>query len=227
MELPRLTIVRAALEPEVTLMHQVLSTAHATADHQRFHNLLHQAEHPPTRVELLHQWCETHGLFHDALVASANSLCDPTLWSHLDPTEESAFHIFTSMLRPTSVQWDLVVRRCTQYPYKLFQLLRNPQHAGERLAESRQHPCLLDPLAKSFFEKYATVEAIQSNEAMEVLKVLGLQVVGHTWSTERLHSSHSRRSRSRIQTHTMQLPQVALWHQARAAPTWAPSEEDE
>ena len=183
--LPRLSIIRIALEPEVNLMQQVLSTAQAESDHQRFHKLMHQGHHSPTRLEHLHSWCQSDGLFQEALANSARNLCDPTLWNHLEPVEEMAFHIFTSVLRPASLQWDLVLRRCMQYPYKLFHLITHPETANDALRESIAHPCLLDPLAQAFFAKYDTVDSIQSVEASEVLKTLSLQVMGHTWTTER------------------------------------------
>ena len=223
--LNRLGIPRIALDPEVTLMHLVLKDASAAADHARLHHIHNQAEHSPSRLEKLHRWCFQNGLFHEALRKSAFNLSDPSLWSHLERTEEVAFYIFSSVLRPAAVQWDLLVLRCSQYPYKLFDLLLHPENIAITLQESIDSPCLLDPVAKAFFEKYNTAEAVGSIEAREVLKLLCLQPVGHTWSTERLHSSHARKSRTRIQTHAINLPQIAMWHQARAAPSWAPAEE--
>ena len=179
-------------------MHNVLARAHAQADHQRMQNLLHQTEPTTSRLEDLHKWCFPEGLFHNALQQSATNLVDPTFWSHMESTEETALNIFCAVLRPASVQWDLVIQKCTQYPYKLFELITSPEAANRALDESLQRPCMLDPLAKDFFFKYDTVEKVQSSEAQEVLRVLSCQVMGHTWTTERLHSSHSRRTRTRF-----------------------------
>eukprot|EP00971_Amphidinium_carterae_P015277 301410-Amphidinium_carterae.1 len=101
------------------------------------------------------------------------------------------------MLRPAACLVELVVRRCEGWPYKLFNLINTPEDAQALLTSADAHPCMVDAFSQSIMACYGSVEALQGDEAREVLATTSLQAICSTYSTERLHSSNARRCKAR------------------------------
>ena len=70
--------------------------------------------------------------------------------------------------------------------------------------------CGLDAFSQVFQEEFGTVVALASERCQQILHMLLRELELSTYSTERLHSSNSRRARARYATHSLTVPQMAV-----------------
>ena len=109
-----------------------------------------------------------------------------------------------------------VTLRVQGFPFRLLKLLvdASPEIAQEILDTPA---CLLDELSSSLLRKYNTSELLRlDTDLKQTLFAFSHMVLGTTFTTERLHSKHSRRNRS--DTHAKTLDQFALLHSTWLGP---------
>ena len=128
--------------------------------------------------------------------------------------------IFRVCVRPAAVIFTQLQCYWTSYPARIFLLLHRPSQADEALRLLQQPTCVLDEWSLQFRRRYPTLLSLMSRECKEVLSTMALQVVTTAWSTERLHSRHARRSRSRRHTHEMHLRSLGCMHAADSRADW-------
>eukprot|EP00971_Amphidinium_carterae_P351657 6492213-Amphidinium_carterae.1 len=140
-------------------------------------------------------------------------------WVFLPCTEEEASTAWRLNMRPAATAFQLIQQLLERYPLRLFKLLLpNPESERERLLAARA--CTLDEFSLHFRSTYNSHEALQSQEAWQVLCAFASVTRGNTFSTEVLHSRNARRCRTRFHTHTMDLCTLALQHCATSCPPW-------
>eukprot|EP00971_Amphidinium_carterae_P346488 6487966-Amphidinium_carterae.1 len=218
-----LYILRASLSPQIKVMNYFLQQ-NGVAQDRLCWSKLSQGDPLQSRLYLLRSGALEGGFFCKALVESMGLFTDTGLWEDLPRTEKSASMIMRTCLRPAACIYELIIQKCRGFPLKLFDLLAS-SGPTEAVAESilevaSNHRCLLDDFSKSFLLQFDSLAKLRSMTARIVLASLSEQNIGNTYSTECLHSRHSRRARSRPQTHIMKLHHAALWHHGRAVPPW-------
>ena len=206
-----LWILRASLQSEVKLMKQLL---HLSSDdyvimalHQRLSNDI--GDFP---VKLL----SNGKLVQDAVLEAMRQMQHPTLFAHLAETEKMRSDVFKYCLRAVAVLSCLLGPRHTTFPWKLFSLL-DPEASAEGAAALLEARCMQDAWSQRFLNMYSTAEALAGEECRQLLCALSALIQGTTFSTERLHSSNTRRSKHRVQAKRMDVSTVALKHAAFAS----------
>ena len=224
----RFYILRKALAPEVDLMHHVVGLNSPAYFFQRAHDVL-QGLPPKSRILDMHL-AATEGIdscYHQFFLKYGTMMEDETGWDHLAATEIVSTEIVRHCLRPPSVFYELVWRRWSMWPYKLFKLLQSPDCASALRAEARAFPCMLDTFSASFLQQYSSPEEMQSQSALLTLHLLALSAVHNTYSVEQMHSSNARKTRQRAHTHCMKVEDLAMWLQSSSSPSWwQPSHQD-
>ena len=214
-----LHIMRWSLEPQIRLMKALLAANDVAEDLEGF-CAAEGGANQTTRLSKLWRWCFRDGLFRKCMEECNSILSDQHLWSSHDCTELVAGQICRYVLRTAALLHEVTLK-CKMFPYRLFGVLEGAD-ADAIITDATAHPCLLDAFTARFLEAYSSAEALKSREARLAL----LSVAGHSYGnihgTERLHSAHSRRARTRTQTHKMRLDQIALRHHGRVAPKWHP-----
>ena len=141
-------------------------------------------------------------LLEEFMRTSFEQLHSRTLWRDLAHTHQQCSVIFRVCVRPAAVIFALVHYMWSSYPARLFRLLHRASFAEEAAAFVRQPECVLDDWSIQFRRLYPNLAALMSRECQEVLAAVATELQTTAWSTERLHSRHARRSRSRRHTHT-------------------------
>ena len=218
-----LHIMRVCLQPQVIAMHQLLADTDKSYDQSNMVAIMEGAA-PKSRISSLCFPLAPGGIFHTQLRVAADLLMNTSHWSHLIPTEHLVACIFRNTLRPGAVLYELVVAKSWGFPFLLFSLLEKPESAGAVLKEALEKPCLVDSFSADFINAFPTAALLRSQDAQLILKTIATQVLTNTWSTERLHSSHSRRAQHRQQTHRVQMSDLAVFHAVHGSPPWLPAE---
>ena len=216
--------MRWSLEPQIRLMKAVLA-ANEVGDDLESMLAADRGALQTTRLSKLWRWCSRDGLFHKCMQQCHHILVDDTLWSSHDYTEQVAGQISRYILRTASLVHEIMLK-CQMFPVRLFGILEGAD-AGAIIRDAAFSPCLVDSFTATFLGTFGTEEALASQEARLALQAIGGHAYGNIHSTERLHSSHSRRARTRSQTHKMRLDQVSLRHHGRVAPKWHPRKRDQ
>ena len=139
------------------------------------------------------------------------------LWENCSRDEATAAKIMKYSLRGLAVVHELLVLPGQSFPVKMFRLLTDPNVADEVITIKRESPCLLDSFSLRHLESFPTKEELLSPTALRVLRSVAFLLIGNIFSTESQHSKTSRRSRHRL-THSIALPDLALWLQSDATP---------
>ena len=207
--------LRVALHPQIELQEQFLKQTLPTweleqvqkgkAGEARDYQMLSLA-----RGDLVRRCLET----------SLDQLLDERLWLQLPHTHHETAAIFKTCLRPPAALYHLVAQPFSVYPTRLFMLLQ----ADERVRIAHElvssPDCVLDGFSKAFRAAFSTEESLVSEESLETLRLLAASIQCTSWSTEKLHSRHARRARSRAHTHCMQLKQIGPMHAQNTRPEW-------
>ena len=160
----------------------------------------------------------------DLLQKSVHTLRSESAWIGSPRTEATASSIFAMALRVPALAHFSVHVPFTAFPYRLVELLRRGDGQDDefewqtRIAGFFATPsCCLDRFSEHIRQMFASEQELRSDRAQEMLNLICEHIDCSTYSTERLHSSNSRRARSRTSTHEMSLPQVAAY-QAEGIP---------
>ena len=211
--------MRWSLEPQIRLMKAMLSANEVGEDLETM-QLAEEGGNQSTRLSKLWRWCHPGGLFHNSMKQCHSILTDEKLWASHDCTEEVSGQVCRYVLRTEALLHEIMLR-CKQFPYRVFGILEGAD-AEAIMSEAARSPCLLDPFTASLLQTFPTADALRSREAGLVLQTVAGHAFGNIHGTERIHSAHSRRARTRTQTHKMRLDQIALRHHGRVAPKWLP-----
>ena len=144
---------------------------------------------------------------------------DVGMWEHLETTERQVSDLHRLCVRPGAVVFDLILTRQKQFPTRLLATLTDATQVDRCLAVLQRHPCLLDEWSHSFLTEFDTRSKLVSEDARQELTAIAAHILTNTMGVESAHSRNLRRSRSRVHTHHMSLPEVALWTQGWAAPS--------
>eukprot|EP00971_Amphidinium_carterae_P277381 5504964-Amphidinium_carterae.8 len=151
------------------------------------------------------------------------------LWPLQGDTEKQRTKLFATALRSPATVHHLLSVRLAGYPFRVFALLDDDFRtlaSAKSMLETPQ--CLLDPLTKHLFEQYSTPEALCSNDDfLQTLSAIAFLLIGTTFSTERTHSSNSRRAKAAAQTNVKPVEALALAHVAKTRPLWLQTKPEE
>ena len=155
-----------------------------------------------------------------ALRSSNALLHSPDIAMFMPPTEIASSKLFRAFARMWAVMYDNMHKRYTEYPYKLRLLISPSADLDVHIAcFLSAKDCALDQFSKALRKDFGTEEQLKSVEFQQMLKIFFWHMDTSTYSTERLHSQNTRRTRVRAQvTHQLPLHQVALSHAGVAAP---------
>ena len=218
-----LYILRCCLGPQIKAMHLLLESNAPTVDHACWQRMA-AGDISHTRLQALCRAGEPEGIFGSALVDTMCILSNKPRWQHLVPTEAVAATIMQMALRSAATIYQNLVQRCRAFPLVLFGALDDPAKLRELRETVATFPCLADPWSQAFFEVFDTDAKVTSESAKLALATMSNHSKGNSYGTECLHSRHSRRSRTRCQTHVMKLHHLALWHHGRVVPRWLPGD---
>ena len=224
----RFYILRRALAAEVDLMHRIVELNSPALFFERAEGIL-QGQPPQSHLLSLHLAATERddSCFHQFFLKHARLVQDDSLWHHLTATEAMSTHIIRYALRTPAVFFELVWRRLSMWPYKLFKLLAHPEAAPELFAEGQRSPCMLDTFSAKFLQQFPSPQELQSQGALLTLQLVGLAAVHNIYNVEQMHSSNARRSRQRVHTHSMKVEDMAMWLQSSSSPPWwQPSQQD-
>ena len=214
--LDSLLVMLQCLRPQKDLMSQVLWKTGAVFERQQLEAMAATGARE-WRALHLHQERDLNDFFQTAMV----NLHDKNLWQleHVLDTEEYRSLVFTAAVRGPATMFQQVTLRVRGFPFRLLQLLveNTPEHA-ETILKTPQ--CLLDGLSLSLLRKYNTAALLcNDTDLRQILSTLGHLVLCTTYTTERLHSKHSRRNRP--DTHAKTLEQFALVHSTWLGPSFS------
>ena len=214
-------MMRMSLDAEIRLMQSLVHQISRVWEQEQQKNML---DHGRRQFRMLR--------FHEGedfkafLGNSWTVFMSETLWKDYSQTERFRSDLFKNVFRPASVVWQLAIRRCQGYPYKLFRFLSSNNadfqqaFANEVLHETPS--CMLDSWTRSFLSIHDTIEKLCSPEAQQILTLVAVAACGSTYSTERLHSCNLRRAKSRL-THAPDIQHLGLGHMGSSGPPWLPS----
>ena len=211
----KLFILKATLQPQIELIHQVLHDNEASWDLNALHASLN-GENGRFRVAALHIAAQPEGRFYQLLVKMMDRLACAELWEHVTPTELSAATVTIMALRAAALAYESVIKRAQSFPYRLFGILHDPGDAEAILQCWRSTPCLLDPMSTSILERFPSVDELLSESCRLTLETIAIDIVGNTFNTERLHSKNARRAMQRS-THVVPIQELAVFHQGVAS----------
>ena len=207
-------ILVQALRPERELMREVLFLTSG----EREVEVQGDFQANSFNVIALHSQKHVHGMMQLALV-NANT---PDVWPlGIGDSEKYRSDMFRLMWRSPATVYQLVTVRTRNYPYRLFSLL-DPQASRHELAAEilASRPCLHDDLTKSILREFHTPELLAGQRCLQLLAALGMNVVGATFGTERLHSRNKRRVSGVTQTNVKEVHSIAATHAAWTGRSW-------
>ena len=215
--LDSLVLLRVSLDPEIELMSSLLHLCGQQTDSQQLGKQLREGFRTFPVLELARGT-----LFQKFLQKTFSQMRTTTPWMCMSAHEAEANRVFRLCMRPAAVVRMLLATTWSNYPAKLFLLLDSDAGVKERVKRevlelARTSPCRLDDVTATVVSWFPDMEG---RELAEILSTLALQIHTTIASTESLHSRHSRRSRGRIQTHTMHLAGLGVMHCATTEPSW-------
>eukprot|EP00971_Amphidinium_carterae_P262385 5204690-Amphidinium_carterae.1 len=105
---------------------------------------------------------------HKMIKRQLDSLTSVANWVFLPCTEEESSAVWRLNMRPAATAFQLIQQMLERYPLRLFKLLLpNPESEREHLLGARA--CTLDEFSLHFRNTYNSHEALQSQEAWQVL----------------------------------------------------------
>ena len=207
-------LLRVSLFPESTLMTILTSACSRGWEEFEMYKFLESG----TRDYRLLLWHKGDP-FQAALDESMTLLQSSSLWLLQAETEWMRGYIFKAMVRPAAVCYQLLLLRCKGYPYKLFALLDTGSDKREVAQSLLDGPgCLKDKFSKDFLQQFPTVDLLTGKDSEFILRALGRQAFGSTYTTERLHSRNLKRTMARKSTHPADLAHLGLTHISYAGP---------
>ena len=214
--LNKIYLMKATLQPQKTLMHQLVHMVSGDWERRQFASLLQEGQ----RLLRCNALRKSHlpRFFQDSL----DIFTSPDRFEAIHETEDFRTRLFQLIWRAGSVVFQLVALPTQSWPFKLFELLEPlPLEAAQNVADGlfRAPHCLMDAWTRKLVSKYDTPGALMSVECKHVLAMVAERLQLTTYGTECLHSSNLRRAKSRTMTHSPDLPH--LQHMATASPPWA------
>ena len=158
-------------------------------------------------------------LSHKMLQECFQTLQNKDKFAHVAQTHKNSARMIVCTLRSAAVVYELIVRSLIAYPQRLFKVLDDPSFSETIMADYRKG-CMLDGFSRSFVEMYSSAGELQSEPAQLILRCARKCLDTNTFSTERLHSANLRHQQARIQTHGIELPDLAAVHTCLAGPAW-------
>ena len=170
-------VIRAALSPQIALMHKVITDTLEDYDHASTCDVL---AGPATDV--FGYWngtarvCRREGL--SALHGKhwGGFFRNEAMWQHLTHSEARANEIMRSVLRVAGALHDLVTKRTEKWPYKAFEVIAEPDNADTFIRDSLGQPCLLDSGTKDLFQRYGRGE-LRLEDLKSILMMMGLAAI--------------------------------------------------
>ena len=145
---------------------------------------------------------------------------DAGWWTMLLATEVQANDVGKMSARSQALM-HLTRTQFSIWPYKLSSLLQGPGAVESMLCLLTAPDCALDEFTSYVRKRWPSVEALENEDFQAMVGAFVHLLDGTMYSTERLHSKNPRTTHARQWTHAMDLPGVALFHQAAAGPDWA------
>ena len=217
-----LYLAMAALRPQKKLMQDVLQITGAIAQASEMSSSLQTGQAPTFAIQKFCNAGEVGGFVHEFQMSMMRLLSDSAVWSPCTPDESCVTEIFRLSLRSSATVHELIELKCWGYPCRLFTILDRQdgaQNAADVLRQFHASPCLFDKFSFDHVRSFPTLDALVSEESLQILAAVGMVFSGSIHSTESLHSRNSRRAKHRM-THSLALHHLAMWHQAVAKPRW-------
>ena len=213
-----LFVLMKSLAPEIDLMHATLQLASVKWSMKE---MVKMQETGRRGYGL--QTMSKESWFASFMTASMTMLRTPGTWDHLLHSEMLSHKMSLTVLRMTTVIYELCFLPSRLFPQRLYQLAELSEGRREIAAGIIDAAaCTKDPFTLWFQGLYPTVEQMVSPEATALLTSLMSMSDGHTYSTERAHSRNLRHSKLRVQTHRVDLAWLSAPHQHAACAPWAP-----
>ena len=211
--LRRMFLVRRCLQPQITLMSQMLAMNSALWDLKQFH-LAAANEERQYRLQQLFAATRPGGMFRTFLDETRQQM-NAEVWSHLDSTQQTATDVFRISCRGAAVLMEQLVLKALSFPCVVFSLLCDDEEVDSLLEHHMQYQCCLDPFSRYFLSKFHSRELLLSQEARALLLSIAQFAIGNIYNTERLHTRNALRSRQRA-THKLALHHLSMWHMTDA-----------
>ena len=190
-----LYIVMTVLGPQITLMRAMVAGNESVFELTQFEKT--QAERRYRITELLEgmeQECMFATTFRRLLLQMANQ----SLWTEVTATEATASTIFRTSMRAASVCHELLVAPLSNFPARLFSILRAPASAAETMECLAARPCMGDPFSHEFLSALTEdfgPSALSSPVGATILESISAQLMGNIYDIERTHTGHATRSK--------------------------------
>ena len=132
------------------------------------------------------------------------------IWIPCTQVEHVQNNVARYTLRCASVIYEILIRLCRGYPFKVFSLLQSLVAAPVILQDVQRAPCLFDEWSLQHVRSFPTEEQLCSQESLACPSMMATVCVGNVYNVECMHSKHSRKSKGRAHTHTMALEHLAI-----------------
>ena len=211
-------LLRVALDPEIKLMNaliaqcsedwelQTLRAQAAPSDNHNHDLLLNRS------FRVLE--CVKGSLLQDYFQATHANLTNPSLWRHVLATECELSKTWRSMMLPAAAVFELISRRLSCFPLRIFKLLLKDQEEAQQFLSAPQ--CILDEFASGFRTRYPSVADLFSKSAQEELIAISHMLEMTTHSTETCHSRNARRARRYHTQHGLEDISQAAYQRSHA-----------
>ena len=215
-DITQLFLILVSLAPQQQLMRRIIDISSAWAEVSRLHKALEGEQRSFAITEFVNAHCRG-GFVHEHQQHIMANLLDPGRWGPAMHHEETSTDMVRFGLRAASVVHELLAQRCVSFPVQPFQILHNPDAASKIIQDWHQRPCIMDTFTLQHCEVYSDEEKLLSPESLEILSAAALLFIGSIYSTETLHSRHSKRANLKL-TYDLTLQSVAMWAQTQAQP---------
>ena len=206
-----------ALAPQSKLMDDLLEVASV---HRHLKEKAQAIDRGATRLPMLIITDTINGPFAQFLAACMQQLADPSSWDHLVPSQLLSSTIVIAGLRCAAIVYTTCIAPCSEFPLKLFSLCREGPLALTCQDFADTPACRLDAFSLEFRNQFPTREALESEEARQVLLTLIASTDGNCQSVERLHSRNLHQAKGRSSTHRVDVAWLGAVHQRAAGPPW-------
>ena len=207
-------LLRVSLEGEIALMADIVRDVGAVAELKAQSHFIRETGRPYRICKLAEG-----ALVRKHIAFTLDAFADRALWAHMTSNQAAVSDVWATLVRSPAVLYTLVAHKSNCNPTRLFRLL-----LADRASEAQRllsaPPCVLDAFARSYREQFNTLEALNSEAAVQVLFGLAQMAETCTLSTEVLHSRNARRLRTRVHSHPMDLSTMAAAHQRSATCSW-------
>jgi hypothetical protein len=216
--LSRIIMSRRVVQPQMLMMKQYLQQSGPKWDIMQMHSLSNTGSR---EYRIVRAATNTHEKqFFERLWAIFNST-----WGAMPgKTVRANCQVFRMAARSGATCYELLVKRHSVYPYKLFRLLVDEELVEEIISDSKR-PCCLDHWSKSFLDVYGSdATKLLSDESRQELLHMALVTPTDTAGIERRHASNRRRATSRPHASPMHVSELAAWQMVSCAgPAFRPN----